>query len=753
MDRGNRTPVWPIQLILLGFFLAAVFAPRAWERLAHREPIAQSKWSQHSRWGEQTASPRLAAATTFPAEPMPQESLIEREFSPPVLAEVKWRPVLPEGTSLDLFRVDAAPRRAAAWNWPDARLEPVYALLFEPLSAAPAYEASPALAAADRATPTFRPAMRMPMVRRPAPPAAWWPEELMARLALLSDDPRAGIWAWQVAILVSQMGDENHAQLSPESLAALERLSAAGRIAAERHPDATAARSWRRAVFALERRLCLWRVGADGIEIAATMGPHALAWPAARTSRAMALGALVERYETEVAPAAARQLALALERLRVAHAPQADELAAQFERANLRLSVTEALLTRLAPSEPDVTELVSETMDGARVRGQSTSSRQLRIEMVPDADEFRLLLAASGEITARTVASKGPGRWFNRADGQVEVGRELLLGPSGFRFQPASAQATASLRILDVRTKFDGLPIFDELLRSVLRNAGERKTPQARRRFQSRVEREAVAELEKVSDERLGSLEEMIDERLKAPLQEMGVRAQWIAGQTTDERATLRLRVAGEHQLGAHTPRPRAPQGSLASLQLHQSACNNVIEQLDIAGRTFTLHELFQHVAERLHRPTLAKLDGLPEGVRVTFASADPVQLSFRDGVVELALRVSRLSSPEQSWRDFVVRARYAPDAETGRLEREESIRLASTGASRLTTRSQIALRSIFTKVFSKNHRIDLLKPLREREGTADLVLSQFTTEDGWLAVAVAAKPEAKVTRRAEVTK
>ena len=58
-----------------------------------------------------------------------------------------------------------------------------------------------------------------------------------------------------------------------------------------------------------------------------------------------------------------------------------------------------------------------------------------------------------------------------------------------------------------------------------------------------------------------------------------------IGMETSADRLTMRLRLAADHQLGAHTPRPRAPSDSLASFQIHESAFNNLVSQLDLNGR------------------------------------------------------------------------------------------------------------------------------------------------------------------------
>ena len=65
-----------------------------------------------------------------------------------------------------------------------------------------------------------------------------------------------------------------------------------------------------------------------------------------------------------------------------------------------------------------------------------------------------------------------------------------------------------------------------------------------------------------------------------------------IAAQTTVDRAIMRLRLAGDEQVGSHTPRPQAPADSLASVQIHESVLRNVVERLNLDGRTFTLPQL-----------------------------------------------------------------------------------------------------------------------------------------------------------------
>ena len=129
-----------------------------------------------------------------------------------------------------------------------------------------------------------------------------------------------------------------------------------------------------------------------------------------------------------------------------------------------------------------------------------------------------------------------------------------------------------------------------------------------------------------------------------------------IAAETTDKRFSMRIRLAGPDQLGGHTPRPQAPSDSLASIQIHESMLNNVLERLELDGQTFDLAGLGQRLAERLHRYQPKPVDPDQEDVKITFAAKDAVHVRCNDGRLEITLAIARLSKGARKWKDFQVR-------------------------------------------------------------------------------------------------
>ena len=217
--------------------------------------------------------------------------------------------------------------------------------------------------------------------------------------------------------------------------------------------------------------------------------------------------------------------------------------------------------------------------------------------------------------------------------------------------------------------------------------------------------------------------------------------------QTTEERLTARMRLAGDEQLAAHTPRPRAPSDSLASLQLHQSAINNLLDALDLSGRQFTVPELYAWLSRKLSRELKAPAD-VPDGVLVRFADQDALRVRCVEGHMELAIAIAKLSHGKKRWRDFVVKTKYQPDPSTleARFVRSGGIFLEGKS---LQGRAEFVLRSILSKALSVDRpwRIVPAK-LAADPRIADLEITQFVVEDGWIGLAYAPKRMSSETAR-----
>ena len=102
-----------------------------------------------------------------------------------------------------------------------------------------------------------------------------------------------------------------------------------------------------------------------------------------------------------------------------------------------------------------------------------------------------------------------------------------------------------------------------------------------------------------------------------------------------------------------------------------------------------------------------------------------------------MTLSVAKLTKSPRKWKDFQVRAYYKPEVNgrSAELVRDGVVQLMGA---RLSTGAQIALRGVFSRAFSKQ-KPWVLTPQRLANDPrlADLGITQFVIDDGWLGIAL----------------
>lgn len=449
----------------------------------------------------------------------------------------------------------------------------------------------------------------------------------------------------------------------------------------------------------------------------------------------------IERYEITGSNRHARQIAEARLWLGLSpvdeHKRLSQVVEAHYRNANFRLAVTEQLLNRLIPEREPEQQVVRDFVLGTPVYGHSTAHTDVAFRVVPDSHRLLLALEVTGAIDADTQSTSGPATFYNHSQSIYTARKLVEVGPWGMRLQPAQVRANNTTQLRGLRTGLDAIPILGMVVQDVARSHHEQRRHMIRDEIERKIAAKAKRRIDDEADKRLGRLSERLQDRVLEPLEEMELDPTLVSARTTDQRIIMRLRLAGQTQLGGHTPRPRARSDSLASLQIHESALNNMLQRLDLDGKTFTLAQLQKRIADRLERPDMFDPEEAREDVEITFAPEDAVRVSCDDGQFEIRLTILRLKAGARSWHGFEVRARYVPrvDGLEVKLHREEIVRLRGL---RLSTASQIALRGIFTKTFSKDRPWSLMpERLLNNPNLSDLKVSQLVIDDGWIGVSL----------------
>jgi len=452
------------------------------------------------------------------------------------------------------------------------------------------------------------------------------------------------------------------------------------------------------------------------------------------------IAARLEQFEQTGSSHIAAQLASDMRRLTESAQPAERELGRKLQQhyrnANLRIALAKDLLMRFLPQESARAAPVRDRILGADVRGRSHTTTRLDLRFLPHPAKLRVAIDAHGLVQTQTCSLSGPAIFHSSgcsdylATKPVEVDREQMhVGMTRVRVDAASA-------LLGVSTEYDDVPLLGSLVQSVAKSKHEDSRSEALAITESRIGRQIARRVDQQAEAALAKAQRKFDERVWARLQDLQLQPEVIALQTTEDRLIARLRVADETHLASHTPRPLAPSDSLLSLQFHESALNNVVQQLELDGQSFTLPELHTHVAEKLKLKGSLPEDS-PRDLKLTFAPKDSVRFRFEDGRIRISVALAELVQGDGRYRDFTVQAFYTPGVEglRARLARRDVVRLQGR---RIRFGSQIVLRGIFSRIFSEKHPHQLISErMADDPRLEGLEVTQLEIVDGWIGLAI----------------
>ena len=409
-----------------------------------------------------------------------------------------------------------------------------------------------------------------------------------------------------------------------------------------------------------------------------------------------------------------------------------------YRNANLRIAVSKELLDRGLPKAQMMDRPVRQRILGADTRGASQVQTSMNIELVPDPQAWNLVLRLNGDVQSKTHSSRGPATFYNDSIAKVDSARRLRVDTKGIHMSGEQANVSANDQLRGFDTDFDSLPIVGDLLRYVVRQQFDSQRGVAQRIVKRTIAEQTDTEFDRQLSTQLKSAETNFQSKILGPLDRLELNPLIVNLETTPTRLIARYRMAGGDQMAAHTPRPLAPSDSLASVQIHESAINNAIDKLGLSGRTWTLPQLGEQLAEVLGQADWKFPEDTPKDVTIRFAETRPITIEFTDGAMNLTLRVEELQQAEQSpLRDFIIRTQFTPQS-VGLESSFVHTGVISVDGRRLGMRERLPLRAIFGRIFAGRSTIPIVAPtLAQDSRAAGLAVSQQEIRDGWLAIAI----------------
>ena len=446
----------------------------------------------------------------------------------------------------------------------------------------------------------------------------------------------------------------------------------------------------------------------------------------------------IEELERDPSASASQALAEHWSRLKFSTIPEHRHLAEvidkHYRNANVRLAANEDFLNRLLPAMRNVRAPVREFILGAEVSGQSDSRTQLQVDLLPDEERIKARLNAKGELAARTQSRKGSIIFHNRNRSHFLIQKLFLLDGKSLHVGRTDATAQARTNLLGMNTQYDAFPIVGSIVRRMAIQKHIESKGLARRVLESKVEENARQRIDAQVDQQLARAQQNLQERVLDRLEGMELKPTTLALNSTNERMVMRGRLAADHQVGAFTARPRAMPNNMVEMQIHQSAFNNFLDQAQLEGRQGPLPKVFREIGADLGFGDVKVPEDVPEDVSVRLADDEPIRVDCLDDEVKLTVRIDRLWGDRLDLRDFEVSAFYVPEIDGIRCD----LKRRDGGIHVSCRRTRLAVRAIFTKVFSPNRPIPMVLPeLADDPRMRDLELNQLVLRDGWVGVSV----------------
>ena len=456
----------------------------------------------------------------------------------------------------------------------------------------------------------------------------------------------------------------------------------------------------------------------------------------------------IERYETRSASVSGFYLNDSLQDLAWSSDPAQNQIAqhlnAHYRNANVRFSVSGRLLNRLIPQLPATAEPVSETVQGAKVSGNSQIYNNIRIALEPNPSQLSLRLESSGHIDADTVARTNTFQVSNQGRAHFHVFQNLKIGPEGINALEAPySTSSANQNVVGLESTLDNVPFVGWMARKLATNKLREDGPKTARLFKEKVRVSAESRMRQEAQNSVDKLRQYTYQNFFEPLVRMELEPQAVQMSTSADQLMMRYRIAGPDQMAANSARPRDSGQSLISLQLHQTAINNAIDRVGLKGNTFNIDELSTHLSDVIGLPLSMGADKSKSSdkkyAEIGFASLAPIEIEFVEDRfrITLNLKTLKIGKKGKQWKNLSLVAAYEPIASGTQfvlVQDDQGTRIK--GKKRIKFTDKAAISTVMKVMFKKQYIVNALpQRVMTRLGGDRLTISQLVISDGWISL------------------
>ncbi|MDO4587394.1 MAG: hypothetical protein Q4C95_08860 [Planctomycetia bacterium] len=408
-----------------------------------------------------------------------------------------------------------------------------------------------------------------------------------------------------------------------------------------------------------------------------------------------------------------------------------------YDNPNTKFYISELLINRLLPIRDPEFDVVQETVLNNPVAGRRRTDTAVSIKLIPNNERLLMNLNIYGKVIATTSSAVFPATVYNESYAAYFGQKLIEWKDNGLLYSPALVAVNNNNQLSGVQTDIDFVPIIGDIAREVIRGQYESKQGDIERETKQRIMNKAKAQIDLEANERFDIFNDRIQNNIFKKMERLGLALKMQDSKTTDDWILASLRLSSVGSLGSQTVEPATLRGAFADCKIHESTINTILAQMNLDGKTFSVRELIDYLADKLERPEIKEIKVENADLIFGMNEIDPISVRFFEDRVQLRMTLDYIELGNKSWENIVVVVSYRPSVDSNGqivLCRDGLIQLEGP----LGIRAQIPLRSIFSKIFPAEKKISLYPMLlKNDERFTGLTTGLCRITRGWFAISI----------------
>ena len=429
----------------------------------------------------------------------------------------------------------------------------------------------------------------------------------------------------------------------------------------------------------------------------------------------------------------------------------ASALQSRLFNYNLRILVTEAFLNRIMSDSRSVQGPVNDFILGAQVNGSQITNTTVNVDLLPSNTTARFALRLNGNIQSNTQGVTPQATVYTAGNHTFTASKEVNFDGLRFSTSPATISVNPHNTTTGIATQLSGVPILGRIAQGIASQQVAEKQGQAESIAASRVQDGVLPPFNQEVDSSFATSGDKLNRELFAGLRATGLFPDTFTYQTNDQMMTVNARLMSSHQVAADLPESRLMAVTGATALLHETALNNAIDKMGIAGQTVTEPELRAKIeaflSKALNRPFKFEGPAPSQPVEagddekglnaIIFAAEDPIRI--RIAYDELTI-VIRAGFKQEGKDDIPMREITVPIS----LEAQGRQIIAKAGQVLVAAADGegggVATNAVVRKKIQSvlpDRTVDGKIEIKTPSKTVVAYVSKLTLVDGWVAVGI----------------